>query len=1109
LARSDALAGVPLNDGRWQRLIQKKLGSSVQVRSLKRIAGTSGETALEVSVTHTTPENIKQAVAAARADESVARAEPVVLWKAHAAVNDPLAPNQWHLQRISASAAWDTTFGSSSVIVAVIDTGVDTAHADLAANIWTNTDEIPGNGVDDDHNGYVDDVHGWDFVSVDASLVVPDEDPGPPDADPTDKYGHGTSMAGVIAAQANNGAGVAGVAPGVTIMPLRAGYMDAESPEDATFQSPDVASAIRYAVDNGARIISMSFGGYEPSPLVGDAVQYADSRGVLLVASAGNDSTDQPCFPAAYGNVLATAALEADDTWANFSNYGTWVDVAAPGEDILSLLPENGYWAMSGTSPAAAIVSGVAALAASSHSNWTKQQLRAQVLATVDEVASYPSLTDVTRPPLLGAGRVNAQNAVGETPYSSHAYPLLVQVTENPGNGNQELNAGEAALVSASWKVTAARSGLSARLASTDPWLHVSAATQSISVGDDQVALARLPIIVDPHVPADYTASLAVQLVDQSGVVDSASIKVLIEPTWRELKQMIPDKDHVTVPMQDGSDMFLAATYGAGTQVYASIRRPTGAFTRAVVVSEPEHSAAAPVGVTDSNGDVHVAFVQLVSSDDGNIGFAAHRRYQLATGTWTPLEFLDTSTAIRSGMHTTIGLDRAGQVHVAWPLQSSEGAIATVHQLADGTWSPVQRLEIALADYYPGAQLQLLEVNGELWLFASNPSDSAAEPLKVFRYDGANWTGPTATAGVYAGILNRPFSSNGAVYRIYSPAAGQAIDLARFDANTFQWVFWKEIVGPTGLTLGELSASMPLGNDSFATHLTYLTPNSAGHLGEMVFTGASSIRTVALPTTTDWVEKYPSVVADSSGNVHTFTQGYSRNPNQYWPLVSTYTTNAKLTGAAYPSTPVVVDDGSITSTSTQLHASWTSVYSEGIANYRVAWGTAPGLDDVLPWQDTAATEMTFDLQTRHLLAEQPVYATVVAQSGFLPDSRMGSSDGIYYVPPCTAATWSSIVVYQDPGMEVTYNDAMYRSLYWNSATTPGDAWGPWQRVTACLGAPTLPACTATPWSTGQSYQAGVLVSYQGAEFQGSWASRGIDPTGANGNPWKWLRGCTR
>jgi len=333
-------------------------------------------------------------------------------------------------------------------------------------------------------------------------------------------------------------------------------------------------------------------------------------------------------------------------------------------------------------------------------------------------------------------------------------------------------------------------------------------------VGDDQVALAQFAVQVDAKTPADHVANLSIQLVDQWGLVDNATIKLTLEPSWRQLKDLDPSAGQVTVPMKNGSDMLLASTTGSAfSQVYATIRRPTGAFTRTVFLSsDSDYESVAPAGVTDSSGNVHVAYIQLITDSLANLALPAYARYQLATGTWTTSEFLGASASdslIRSGDSPTIGLDGAGLVHVAWPLESVQ-AIATVHQLADGSWSAEQRIPITLDNSYPGAQLKLLNVNGQFLLFASNAYDSSATPLNVFLYNGTTWTGPTATGGAYASYLSRPFLRNQAAYRIYSPTAGGAIDVAKFDCTSSQWIFTQQIAGAAGLTFGDLADATPV-----------------------------------------------------------------------------------------------------------------------------------------------------------------------------------------------------------------------------------------------------------------------------------------------------------
>jgi len=231
---------------------------------------------------------------------------------------------------ICATEAWDYETGSSSIVIAVIDSGVAYDHPDLNANTWTNGDETPGNGTDDDDNGYIDDVHGWDFVN---------EDNNPSDYS-RDLYGdgHGTHVAGIIAAQGNNGAGISGVMQNASIMPLQIfDLFQAGSFLEGIIQAINIILAIEYAADNGAKVINCSFGGSGYSQFQYDAIEYANQKGVLIVAAAGNETNNNdtnPTYPAGYNlpNIISVAATEEVDELASYSNYGVLsVDVAAPG----------------------------------------------------------------------------------------------------------------------------------------------------------------------------------------------------------------------------------------------------------------------------------------------------------------------------------------------------------------------------------------------------------------------------------------------------------------------------------------------------------------------------------------------------------------------------------------------------------------------------------------------------------------------------------------------------------------------------------------------------------------------------------------------------------
>ena len=270
--------------------------------------------------------------------------------------NDPNIDKQWALKKVRAAEAWKKTVGSRDVVVAIIDTGIDWQHEDLKDAIWHNTDEIADNGKDDDGNGFVDDVRGWDFHGNDAN---------PTDETSARNPGHGTHCAGIVGAVGDNAIGVSGMSQQVTMMPVR--FLGA----DGSGNLMAGAKAIDYAVDNGAHIISASWGAAVPRSGVGpilEAIQRAEKAGVIFVAAAANDgrSNDtREVYPANAGfpNVISVAASNADDAKPSWSNYGkATVDLASPGADIYSTLVGNKYDKLSGTSMATPLVAGLVAL---------------------------------------------------------------------------------------------------------------------------------------------------------------------------------------------------------------------------------------------------------------------------------------------------------------------------------------------------------------------------------------------------------------------------------------------------------------------------------------------------------------------------------------------------------------------------------------------------------------------------------------------------------------------------------------------------------------------------------------------------------------------------
>lgn len=318
--------------------------------------------------------------------------------------NDPGGRQMWGLHNtgqsggtpdadIDAPEAWDITTGSHDVVIAVIDSGADLDHEDLAANIWTNPGEIPGNGMDDDGNGYVDDVHGWDFSSN-------DNDPSPAGGV---CMGHGTHTAGTIGAAGNNGLGVVGVNWNVKIMPLKA-----FEPFMGIFCSAsdaDLIAAIEYHTVMGVPISSNSWGGGGANAALYAAIRASNS---VFVAAAGNDGRNNdttPHYPSSYDldNIIAVAATDRNDNRAGFSNYGlTSVDLGAPGADIPSTLPNDNYGYMSGTSMATPHVAGVAGLLLAQDPNLTINEIKWRILNGTDSIGL----------PVLTGGRLNAYKAL-------------------------------------------------------------------------------------------------------------------------------------------------------------------------------------------------------------------------------------------------------------------------------------------------------------------------------------------------------------------------------------------------------------------------------------------------------------------------------------------------------------------------------------------------------------------------------------------------------------------------------------------------------------------------------------------------------------------------
>jgi hypothetical protein len=456
--------------------------------------------------------------------------------------NDSLYGQQWALQKVNAPAAWDITKGDSTIVIAIVDSGVEWAHPDLASNIWINPGESGldalghdkrTNGIDDDGNGYIDDWHGWDLVGAqyqayDAGTTKGDNDPSPTGSN----NDHGTHVAGIVAAVTDNHIGVASLANKCRILPIKCtADNDNRGGGDAYILAG--YRGIAYAAMMGAKIINCSWGANGGAQSEQDIIDFATQQGSLVVAAAGNESSDAFFSPASYRHVLSVAATDNNDTRAYFSNFGDNVDVSAPGVAIYSTLFPGKYEMLSGTSMASPLAAALAALVKSKFPAYTNLQVGEQVRVTSDKI-------DILNPGYagrLGQGRINALRALTDSTLPSVRLQSFIVNDFSGGNRNGVPEPAETLSVVCSFRNYLASTSPAGVVQLTTDSKYVSviqgtfpaASIRTLDGASNELAPFR--VYIKPDVPPSHQARLQLTFSDGS-FTDVQTITILVNPTY-------------------------------------------------------------------------------------------------------------------------------------------------------------------------------------------------------------------------------------------------------------------------------------------------------------------------------------------------------------------------------------------------------------------------------------------------------------------------------------------------------------------------------------------------------------------------------------------------
>ncbi|MBN2591413.1 MAG: S8 family serine peptidase [Sedimentisphaerales bacterium] len=951
-----------------------------------------------------------------RSDPNIEWVEPVYyLNTLETNPNDPEINSQWHLRKIGANSAWDVSTGDPDVVIAVIDTGVDWNHPDLAENIWRNIGEIEGDGLDNDENGFVDDIYGWDFVSVDPCEVFPGEDPGPPDNYPMDFEGHGTHVAGIAGACGNNGLGVSGICWNAKIMNLRAGFKNSSG--KGVLASTDIANALIYAADNGADIVNMSFGGPDISHIEREAIDYCYSSGVLLIAAAGNDSSDHPLYPAGYSNVIAVAASTISDRRDYYSNYGVWVDITAPGSSIYSTLTGGGYGNKSGTSMASPIVAGAAALIKSAWPSWSSDQIALQLLATSTGINEHKQEFTNNFVNLLGAGRVDINEALTEI-----LPPKLGVVSLWADDEDGNLDPNETVVL---WpclrNYSIFQEGVSIEVNSVDPYVTILDNSSFIGdVGEKQSIVPwddSIQIYIDCNTPKDHIVSLDMEIsTGEHGLIATDVLRLHLNPVLYGPFTVAPHEenfDYAEPKLVKLPNNRLAIIYHScgfeENQIYARIAQGLDDWMPAVKISDAPYISYArehSVAVSDS-GRIYVCFLGIVTGEsiDAEIFYTA---WNPDNGLWDDPVQLTTNAEIYDlnipsfDACNTIGVDPQGHPHIVWVDYRSNDNAELYYIYNDGNdWSEDTSVLTLPDDVLDIRPLQLtFDSKGIGYLLWGQGDDDAIHMMKLI--DGSWFSPELVTTTSYSPSFSLKIDSQDYLHLVYSGPEGDEVSYRYYNGEYFSD---SEVIMDTFVS-GQSPALAIDPNDKL-----YIARNALPYFNngqycqqiyESVYDGTSW--SVMSPLTFDRaginINELDYIIDDSGRRI--LAGSVDTNPSNSLSFTArndivVFISNTDLTW--YPSRPIVEDNGLVTSDSNIFEASWSLSHNSGITNYEYGIGTFPGEADLRYWKSVGIeTMINEDLTDTPLIPGQSYYISVRAQNALGYWSSYGSSDGIVYIP---------------------------------------------------------------------------------------------------------------